>query len=183
MTPVNIQRDGWYCNLKTSDNIPFGTPYSHTNTTPGVNTDGLVHDDYFSASSDYTATNTMAAGWMATFGGFIAPPLGDRQPYRVHASILIPVDGDAMGCITLGWGPATITGTNDLISQPKQLAFYVSANSMFVCELAPTVEEGRPLFVGVSVAATKQLTDATIQAHVSCQNLGLRPPTMQNAIS
>ena len=115
---------------------------------------------------------------------YIDPPVGDRVPYRVkaHAS---GADSAVSFMIAVGYAPASITGTDDIISEPLYLPFHKSIDQLIVVEEEESGDtyEGRALCFAVIAQADNAGIGDYIRAHISVQNMAVKPPTMQNAVS
>lgn len=181
--PKNIQRDGTYAQ-PGSALIPITTsgPY----TAPTVTCDGLVHYDYGKAQAGYTAQLTVTADNVGAFGVFIQQPRRDRHPYRVKASIVVQDDTgqehDARFMLLIGYASAAITTDSNVISDPIYIPFSNQIDDLIILEdvLSTDPNYGQPAFFGIAVLGP--VTDATYFGHISVQNLGIKPPTMQNAV-
>lgn len=182
-SPVNIQRDCTFVTIDRSLDVPFGPSSAFYNIDTTANTNPAVHADYFNIQNKMDDELTVGEGQMATFGSFITPPKGDRQPYRVKGSLLVPVGGDAVGALVVGWGEAAPTGTADPIRQVRVYPFQNYFDALVNIDQPPVSYVNSPLFFGIALIGTKVNTNVRVTANISVQNLGVKPPTMQNAIS
>lgn len=182
--PKNISRDAIYA--EPGDIlVPISTsgPY----TAPTVSCDGLVHYDYAKAQAGYTAPLTITADNVGGFGVFIQGPRKDRVPYRVKASIVVQDDTgqqhDARFMLLIGYASGPITTGSNVISGPMYIPFKDQLDDLVILEdiLPGDDNYGEPAFFGIAVLGP--VTDATYFGHISVQNLGVKPPTMQNAVS
>jgi len=182
MSIVNIQRD---FTLTVPGQTAIALPAGAINTDPlPVNADPVVYDDIASLNLVNGGVISLAADYVSGAACYLLAPLGDRTPYRVKASVAI-TDTDTKRFIVVGYAPASITGTSDLIADPVYIPFIGQFDDLL---LVPAVEEldpnyGRALAVGIVVYAGAQLTNESVQGHLSVQRLGTKPPTMHNAVS
>lgn len=183
--PKNIQRDGTYLNPQ---NARIGASISADITAPTGNSTGSVNVDVGFVQYNYGAPISLTAGQVASFGVLMKPPEKDRHPYRIkiHAGI---TDGSVLDenpeiGLVIGYAPATPTGTDDAIESAAY--FPIAGNQfdeLFIIEdldiLDPLLD--RALYFGIVVVGP--VTAGNLYAHLSVQNLGVKPPTMQNAVS
>lgn len=181
--PHNLQRDCHFIRCDRTQDVDWGTPQAFYNTQITANTSGSVNTDYGIVRANPLTELTLSQAQIASVGVLISPPIGDRHPYRVKASLIIPADGDAFGLVGFGWGPASPGGNDDSSSEVVYRAFYVNADETFIVEPPPVIYEGNPLHVTLSIVATKSLNAVRVDGHLSVQNLGVKPPTMHNAVS
>lgn len=182
MTPVNIQRDGTFIDLAAA-RIDMSSASLITSGTDFANSDGAVHADFASASHNYAQSVTVVSGSIATFGVFMKQPVRDRQPYRIKmGGTLVTNQGTEALVAVIGYGPASLTGTDDTIALSHYFPFITSIDEMVIIEaqLEGDTYFGRPLFIGIGIS---DVNAGTLFADMSVQNLGVKPPTMQNAIS
>jgi len=182
MSIVNIQRD---FTLAIPGQTAIALPAGAINTDPlPVNGDPVVYDDIASLNLANGGDISLAANYMSGAACYLLAPLGDRTPYRVKASIAI-TDTDTKTFIVVGYAPASVTGTADLIAEPMYIPFYGQYDDLL---LVPAVDDldpnyGRALAIGIVVYAGAVLTNEQVQGHLSVQRLGTKPPTMHNAVS
>jgi len=182
--PKNIQRDGIFLTLDESAGIIPALQSLLTANTATANAAAAVNVEYGEMQIANTAVSISAANQKVA-GLYIDQPSKDRQPYRVKASLnIIGIDNNVTdAAIVVGYAPASITGSNDTIDEPNYIPFEHNFDDLIVVA-APTVSyEDRALFVGIAIQSKGGITTEQIRGHLSVQNLGTKPPTMQNAVS
>lgn len=182
--PKNIQRDGTYAEPGAAlISIASSAPA----TAPNVYSDGTVHYDYGMAHAGYTAQLSVAPFEVGAFGVWIQQPKKDRQPYRVKASIAIQdangQTSEPVSTLVIGYASGPITGASHILSDPIYIPLHRYYDDLVILEdvLQESDNYGMPVFFGIAVLG--EVADAIYFGHVSVQNLGVKPPTMQNAIS
>lgn len=181
--PKNIQRDGTYADPHKA---MVASSASVSASTPGANSDGNVHYDYGSAQHNYaTTTVTNTAGNVSCFGVWMTPPRKDRHPYRVkiNGHLIGTEEENPRLALVIGYAQDTITGT-DLLQDPIYLPIDGGQmDDLIIMEdvLKTNPDYDMPIYFGIAVIGIA--TAATYFAQISVQNLGVKPPTMQNAIS
>ena len=185
--PKNIQRDGLWTKPDSSEDLSFGASVL-VSAAPQVNSDGAVHVDYAQAHSIRTATfTTSGVDHCRCMGVLMQPPDGDNTPYRVKASAHIQslADYSEWHAIVVGYAPASPTGSNDQVAQSYWIPFKKHFDDLI---MVPALDSGDPNFgralvIAVAMCPGPAITNYTAQAQLSVQNLGIKPPTMQNAVS
>lgn len=175
MSIINIQRDGSFAN---PSNLDARVPWVVQATNLGVPLSSnqiISFYDYGFVASDTEAPATISPNEYGNIGLFIEPPRRDRVPYRIQASC------SALGALMIGYGPAAITTESHSIQNVQYIPFGIKFDGILTIEPAVGTYEGRPLYIGV--ATGEQQTAAYMPGYLSVQNLGVKPPTMQNAIS
>lgn len=181
-SPKNIQRDGIFTDLEAT-HYNWATATTTTGDTVKVNGDPSVYVDKAFVKSDRGATCAPSATTLQAIGCFIQQPIGDRTPYRVKVSCPI-ADADGKAFIVIGYAPASPSGSDDILAANEN-ALIPFENTFDDLIIIPSLPEGdaledRALCFGIAVtgAFSEQLP-----AHLSVQNLGVKPPTMHNSIS
>lgn len=140
-----------------------------------VDSNGIVNYDYGYVTANTTSGDTtIGPNQWANLGLLIEPPGKDRIPYRVQASV------NSKAAVVLGYAPVTIAAGDIAISLPRYIPFVGTFDGLITVEPAD-IYAGRALYIGVATA--EQVTNGNLAGYVSAQNLGVKPPTMQNAIS
>lgn len=172
-SPKNIQRDGMFISCEQAP-VSFGTEFQIAEPVIYSGT-ATVNVDFASAQAQEALTLT--AAHMATIGVYMQQPLGDRTPYRVHCSF-----SDSVGFLIVGIAPAT-PGVGSTIIEPIYISTWIGyIDEMVIVEPNPTYEDRALAFMAASYSNLGKSAVLTT-AHISVQNLGLKPPTMQNAVS
>ncbi len=181
-SPKNIQRDGIWLSPETARQT-WSITYPITNTTYAMNSDALVATDQASVISD-PASQSLGLGLTTAVGIFIQQPVSDNQPYRIKASMGISAlpDYNQNGMIIIGYAPASITGSDDLINVPKIICFKNTFDDLVYVDV-PVTYADRPLAIMVAPLVGVALVNLNVLGQLSVQNLGVKPPTMQNAVS
>lgn len=180
-SPKNIQRDAIWVSPETTK-IGWSITYPLTNVQYAMNASAIVAVDQASVISA-TAAQALAIGLTTAVGIYIQAPFGDNQPYRVKASIGISGKNDFeyTGLIIIGYAPAVPTGSDDLIDAPTVINFKNTFDELVMVDV-PITFAGRALAIAVAPLISTTLATTTL-AQLSVQNLGVKPPTMRNAIS
>lgn len=180
-TPKNIQRDAIYMD-PAATRLGLATEVLVSFDLVNGNSDGSVHTDFAFAQYNYLAPVTVSALSAASFGILIAQPIGDRQPYRVKAYGRVTNENEALA-IVVGYAPLAPSGTNDEINKPAYFPFNGEFDELITVDARADGETyfGRPLYFGI--VAFGALAALRLFADISVQNLGVKPPTMQNAVS
>lgn len=181
----NVQRDCTWIEPKTADELTWPTASAPDAATITANAKTATHVDKANA---YTrATATIAAGTLEVIGVYMNPPEGDNTPYRVKASVVADGVGKTTTApmIVIGYGPASPTGSNDSIDEPYLIPFTEDCDDIF---MVPALDSGdgnygNPLFIGVGMMALSAISGLNVVAHISVQHMGVKPPTMQMAVS
>ncbi len=183
--PKNIQRDGTYIN-PDSARLAFGTSDAVTIQALKINAPTAVAVDINFTQSG-VGLETIASGEKAGIGCYINQPIGDRVPYRIKASIEVATEQryNTKGIIAIGFAPAAITGVDDVIAEPTYIPFDGTFDDLIIVEaqLGGDTYFGRALAVAIVIEPVETITTLPIRANISVQNLGVKPPTMQNAVS
>ena len=185
--PKNIQRDGFWIEPKTADELTWPTFSTVTSPTFNANAKTAVHTDY--AQCFARSDMTVGADQIELIGVYMSPPEGDNFPYRVKASMGQLIGGAAAHtqCIVIGYGPASPTGSDDAIDEPYIIPFLhgVGFDELITVPALDSGDAnfGNPLFFGVGFMAGSAQSGIFTTACLSVQNLGVKPPTMHNAVS
>ena len=184
---INVQRDGFWIEPKTADELSWPTATAVTAATYKANAKTAVHVD--KAQAFARSDMTLSADQIELIGIYMTPPVGDNVPFRVKASMGQLIGGAAAHtqCIVVGYGPASLTGSDDEIDEPYIIPFLhgVGFDELVI---VPALDSGdgnygNPLFFGVGFLAGSAQAGIWTTACISVQNLGVKPPTMQNAVS
>lgn len=194
--PKNIQRDATFIRLQRDERKVDWNP-----TVRGVGTskDGRMNslDTVFIDFFGLRATNTTAApaitpGSYSAVGGYIQQPLADRAPYRIKATVNCPAKGADNGMILIGYRdsaaqlPSGVFAPNAAVIDAYEISFKGEIDVLVMVDPVETGQpnDGSPL--AIALAFTPHVaTDASdfVLGQLSVQNLGVKPPTMQNAVS
>ena len=185
-SPKNISRDATWIEPKTADDLTWPTQTAQNSATVTVNAKTAVHTD--KANATCRAAMTVSSQFLECIGVYMQAPVGDNVPYRVKADLVVVGQSGTFNnqAVVVGYGPASPTGTNDTIDEPYFITFDQQRFDDLI--IVPALDSGdpnygRPLFVGVAHLAGQAVSGLYCFAHVSVQNLGVKPPTMQNAVS
>lgn len=184
---VNIQRDGSYVKVESAaGKLSFPAGNDPTSATLIVNAKTTVFDMYGYAQlapSKYSIIGDQ----LNTIGLYMDPPRLDRYPYRVKVSVAA---SDSIGqnvnmVLIVGYAPETIVGLDDEVAFPQYIPFRDTMDDLIIIEPLPSGDalEDRPLYFGLGVQPIEDIASDHVYGHISVQNLGIRPPTMHNAIS
>ena len=184
--PKNIQRDCIFVQPLTSALLSL----SSTGVAVGaaafnMNSSGSENVDKATAQIDSTSTYSITADTAKSIGVLMMPPEGDRVPYRIKASISCGVP-DLLAYIGIGYAPASPTGSGDSIDEPIWLPFDTMFDDTVIVEALDSGDGnyGRALAIALIAGADATgISAESIVGHLSVQNLGVKPPTMQNAVS
>jgi hypothetical protein len=163
MNLKNISRDSYWIDDVSSVKAWSTSGLGYTNS------DGVVHDEVASIKSNGPSTALNMVGIFMNYND------SDNCPYRVKA--YVPVTDNLY--LFVGYGPASITGTNDLIPEYRQFHLIGEMDEIF---MMPKLESSdtyyqRPVFFGIH-------TDTGSQVHVnlSVQKLDVSPPQFAMAV-
>lgn len=184
MSIVNLQRDAIFANLDTTDIVGYSADSLLSLDTFLSNSNAVVYDDFWSASADSTVVTSVASLQRKGMGLNLRQPVGDRTPYRVKAYV-----GDVgvvnTFALAIGYPPAVITGTDDIISEMVTLPFTSKFDEMIIVEALPDGDPliDRAIHFAIVVNAPAGGIAGYFAALLSVQNLGMKPPTMAQAVS
>lgn len=184
MSIKNISRDGIYTELSNSQKVAWSTGNANTVVDFLVNGPTAVAIDFNQVSSQSHVNTSITGQNKKAIGVFINQPVRDRVPYRVKAYAAGP-DSGVTFLIGVGYAPASITGSDDIISEPLYLPFNNKFDDLIVVEEEEEGDTyyGRPLCFAVVAQSNNAGIGDFLRAHISVQNLGVKGPTMQNAVS
>lgn len=186
-SPKNIQRDGHWTEPKTANDTTWAADELIANTTAKVNGPSAVSVDKANVHGDNVNTYSIAANEQRCIGVFIQEPDGDNTPYRVKASanVVGQSQDDTDMAILVGYAPASITGTDDVIEDVYYIPFYGEFDDLIV---VPTLVSGDPFYdralcFGIAIQSEAGITTKRLLGHLSVQRLATKPPTMAQAVS
>lgn len=181
---TNVQRDGVYAIPGTTRRLSWCTPIAVSSAAGQMNAHDAVNYDFGAVVGNHQQSNTLTGGQYTAIGLYIQQPVSERFPYRVKAKVETTNEATMFGMIMLGYRPSSGTsGTDDTIENPIYLPFKDSFDDLLVIEPNPSGLEDRALAIAVCAVSKGALTNNSIMASLSVQNLGVRPPTMHNAVS
>lgn len=184
--PKNIQRDGIFAD-PDSAKFTFSTVNAANVGNILLNGPTAVNMDFASIACDVTDAITVTGSEKCAMGLYINGPIGDRTPYRVKATLkaggTAPEVSNAL--LAIGFAPSSITGSDDIIVLPVYIPFKEEFDDIIIVEsqISGDTFFGRALAIAVVLQPSSTITTKSIYATLSVQNLGVKPPTMQNAIS
>lgn len=179
--PKNIQRDALYIDLNPATRLTWGSLNDLDGTTAVVTTGSSVVYDYGSAIAREGVA--FQDGKYTACGVAIQQPIGDRIPYRVKASSDRITTGSGSPLIIVGYTDENNTvGQNAPVEAVALIMFKGYFDDLIIMEPNPQAYLGRPLIFGVGYA-TSDNNFEVLAGQISVQNLGVKPPTMQNAVS
>ena len=186
-SPKNIQRDGIWCLPKTSAIQPWSTAFLVGAATGLMSGPAAVNPDVGFVQSSHTDGQSLSINELVAIGVYLDPPQDDSTPYRVKASVFLMAENaiESNGVLMLGYGPASPTGTDDVIDEPYYIPFGQKLDELLLVQTLDSSDPnyGRPLAFAVCATSGSTTTNQDILAHISVQNLGTKPPTMINAVS
>ena len=177
MSIVNLRRDGLFTNLEDTNESAWSTQFVTTGNSFLMNAgDATVYDDFAVAKADKSTGVTVAAASWKAIGCYMSQPGKDRVPYRVkaYAKSLSTLTNFILG---IGYGPASITGTDDTITPFSGIPFGYAIDEVIMVPALPDGDplEDRALAFGILLGeATGQL----VYAHLSVQKLSVAAPQM-----
>lgn len=182
--PKNIQRDAQFIFPDATRDIGWSADWPVTNPTGRANSDALVQEDFATVHSAHNTAIAIAANNTQGVGVNIRQPIGDRTAYRIKARAQNSQGSFMCTSLCIGYALATPTGTNDIIDQPIFLPFDKNFDDLVIIEALSDGDTfyGRALTVAIVIHGGLGFTHY-INAHLSVQNLGIKPPTMQYAVS
>lgn len=184
--PKNIQRDAIWTKPETASDLGWPLDTLVTATNAVANADPTVYTDVANA---HTGANliSITASNKQTIGCYLKAPEGDNTPYRVKAfSTIYNSDKDQFRTmITIGYGPAAITGSGDTIEDIYEIPFISGIDELIMVPALSSGDTyfGRALFIGVTVAADSTITTKVASTCISVQNLAVAPPSMIYSVS
>ena len=177
----NIQRDGYWIQPKTADELTWPNASAINASTFSANAKVTLHSD--SAQAMCRAAMTVNSGELETVGVYFAAPPDDNIPFRVKADLNVVGQSGTFNnqAIVIGYGPAAPTGLNDTIDEPYLIPFDQQRFDDVI--MLPALDSGdpnygRPVFFGVAHCAGQNVSGLFCVASISVQNLGVNPPTM-----
>lgn len=180
--PKNIQRDGIYYE---PDGVMVAPTVWTIPNNPNLNGPASVFYDYGEVQASAGSSFTSLINQVAGVGLHIEPARVDRVPYRVKASVHMFNFDHNTGVIGIGYGPATVTGLGDTINGVRYIPFKDTFDEVIMVE--PEMEGdtyyNRPVAFIVALAPKSAVSSDMALLHMSVQNLAVKPPTMQNAVS
>lgn len=185
-SPKNIQRDGTWTVPKTSLDEAFAAEVALNLTLYKTSGPAAVAVDQASVQSQANILTVITIANRRSLGIFMTAPEGDNVPFRIKAGAHAPgLDIHEVNfAIVIGYGPASITGSNDIIEDVYYLPFRDTFDDLV---MVPALVSGDTYFgraLSISIAAQAgAAVNNHIAAYLSVQNLGVKPPTMQNAVS
>lgn len=186
-SPKNIQRDGLWSKPETALDLAWSTQDNSTATTQRMNSSGSVVMDKGNAHAEYQTVLAITTDYRRSIGVLIQQPEKDNHPYRVLASGNINgFDKNLNGfAIMVGYAPLSPTGSDDVIEDPYFIPFAEEFDGLIQVPhlVAGDTYFGRALAIGLVAIAGETVSAAHIYGQISVQNLGVKPPTMQNAVS
>lgn len=176
-SPKHIQRDGTHISpYPGTAVVAYGL--NDIGVLPAIaGTRGGIDYDYGWVTANEEIT--IPDGGYALIGVVIDPPRKDRIPYRVKASVF------GQGAIILGEIRGA-TGSPVSVQDVRPIPFRDSYDDLLIIEPNYLVDDGdyNPIFIGVATYDEDAGVTAVRRAsQISVQNLGIKPPTMQNAVS
>jgi hypothetical protein len=183
-SPKNIQRDGVYVDLDVSESVAFSSNLALTSTDLYINGPAAVQVDVARVQATPNVVTNVTASNRKAIGCYIQAPIGDRTPYRVKA-FAEGANGYSGFGIAVGYAPPSPTGSDDQIVEPVYFPFFKTFDDLIFIE--PEAEgdtyEDRALCFALVIQGNASGVADYIFAYLSVQNLGVKPPTMQNAVS
>lgn len=180
MNIINLDRDSFWTNLKTTADVTVGTVFAPLPSGNAIiNADPTVYDDVAKAKLSTSAAITVAAASYAAIGCYLKPPTVDTVPYRIK--------GYAHGlqspsCIAIiGYGPSSPTGSGDTITPCVFIPFddYIDEIVMIPALDSTDPDYGKPIAFGIGIG---QCTSDVVFAHLSAQRMATTPPKYGAAV-
>lgn len=182
-SPKNIQRDGLYINFDPAIRLTWSSEGDISGASGIITTNPNVAYDFGSATADFKASASVTAGKYVAIGLAMQQPVGDRVPYRVKARTYLPDNEVGTSFLMLGYTDVdSNVGTDVAVDGFSAIAFKDYLDELIILEPNPEAYEGRPVIFGIGYFTSGTLT-GRLPAQLSVQNLGVKPPTMQNAVS
>lgn len=169
MSLTNVNRDSFHLTLNQSEIAWSGNGSGFFNSSGNVN-DSKAYASSFSVSN---IANTSA------FGVFMKAPLEERQPFRVKAKIRSDDINNTF--LIIGYAPASITGTDDVLTKIK---YFPSSSGeideIFMIEPVDSLDPNYLRPIGFGIVSLQNVTN---YAHISVQNMGISPPAFSMGVS
>lgn len=183
---LNVQRDGLYIDPSDDLKLAWSATQTSYQALTSVKLAGTVPVDYAAVEVD-DAAYTLNANQKTGIGVMIQQPLGDRTPYRVKAHVHTPGNQGQRYAILVGYAPASpITGDNTVAAQTI-LPFDQKFDDLIMVENEADGDtfDGRAMVFAIVMynPTGSSLSNSVSYGALSVQNLGVKPPTMQNAVS
>ena len=178
-SPVNIQRDGHWITIENSKLLTWPTALTIASGTINMNSDGVVYDVFSSARPDFRSAPTVPVDSWESVGTWMRPPDVDVSPYRVKAKAI----SESTTLLVVGYGPASITGTNDLMSDIFVMPVVGEIDTML---MIPNLLDSDPNYeraIGFGLAITAAPSSAGLVGALSVQRLASTPPQLAQSTS
>lgn len=175
---TNLQRDNLWPNLAASGSVAFSSDRLLSVGDILVNAPVTVYDVVSAVKTTNTGTTAVAASSVKAVGCYIKQPGLDRTPYRVKAYS----SANAQFAIVCGYGPASITGSDDQITPVTMIPFTREFDDVIV---VPNLPEGDPLedrAFCFGIAALGTVSASYLLGLLSVQRLANTPPTMATSV-
>ena len=183
--PKNIQRDAIFVE-------PDPTAYAWSTAVtigldPKINGPASQQVDFCSVTADVSTNYTHNSGSVRGIGCYFQSIDVERTPFRIRASV--QDEGTYRdrfgGCIVIGYIEASPSGTDDVISGATYIPFQNELDELVIVEPEVSGETyyQRGVAFGLLLNPYASITSSKQFAYLSVQNLGIKPPTMQNAVS
>jgi hypothetical protein len=158
MSLSNIDRDAFIIqSLLLSRRVTFSSANNN------YNSDGVVYTEYASMES---SANSSAAGCI---GVNMRAPVAEFVPFRVKARMV----GESR--LMIGYGPSTITGTNDAISEQLFVKFTDYLDEIYMVPYEASISEQLVFALGATASGQG--------GQISVQNLGVAPMSYEKGVS
>lgn len=191
----HVQRDGVYLQPGAKI-VSWGSRTSLITVNGVATTIDAVAYDYGAVYANHTNTHNLSPGEYKAIGINIVQPAGDRLPYRVQAAIGCPQFQNYSGFIMVGFTPAPaevtmlpegpeLLAVDQQVEKPVFIPFQRTFDGLIVIEpeVSGSPDIDKSITFAVGITADSEITAASILGMLSAQQLGVRPPTMQNAVS
>lgn len=177
MSLTNISRDGIHVLPQRGKYAPSNEVTLISNTLQ-VNADPAVYSDIASAKLAHNTMALTAQNWKA-IGCYMKQPNEDKTPFRVKASCL---DGFEPALV-IGYAPAIITGTDDLIYKLTSIPFHQNLDEIIMLDPVDADHGDGGKAICFALALTSTVSDKRLLGTLSVQNLGISPPPHAKGIS
>lgn len=183
MSINNVQRDGFWLD-PNQDRGTVSSNYPESQSNVIFNNPGLVFTDFGTNVLDHTVSQTITTA--VAFGIIMAPPYGDNWPFRIKAGVNVQgVDSSQLSAnLCVGYVTTAPTGSDDTMVKTRKIPFPGVGETMMMVtpQLQGDTYYGDPIAFAIEVQSTATISNASVMGAISVQNMGIKPPTMQNAV-
>lgn len=185
MNITNLQRDSIHTELLSANQKAWSAESLIAGDSFLMNSSGVVNQVTGQVQSSHNSKYTISADSIRGVGVFMQPPSKeDATPYRVIAQASSITSG-LLFAIAVGFAPASITGSDDIIKEPSYFPFSGRFDGVIMVPKVPAGDTyiDRPIAIAVVAADGSAGPTQYIMAHLSAQNLAVAPPAFAQSTS